>query len=64
MTAFTKVMWSGAAVMAAVVLSLWGAGGSTARAPSHHLGYASIGCDRGASQHCRRPLPYPYRGAD
>ena len=29
MTTFTKVMWSGAALMAAVVLSLWGAAGST-----------------------------------
>jgi hypothetical protein len=67
MTTFTKVMWSGAALMAAVVLSLWGAAGSTAKAPSHHLGYARIGCAKGSpagSQSCVRPLPYPYRGAD
>lgn len=64
MSTFTKVMWSGAALMAAVVLSLWGAAGSTAKAPPHHLGYVKFGCSERSQGSCARPLPYPYRGAD
>lgn len=66
-TTFTKVMWSGAFVLAAVVLALWGAAaGSPANAPPHRLGYVMLACPQRSHPEsqttCARPLPYPYRG--